>query len=204
MAIEFFGNVDKNKNGEISSDMPAWFFDVHLEYLEEEVAKKKRRIDRGEIPPDNALMVRQEIVNQEDRIKEIKSSMPKLKGGQKDMIYKQYCILQNEIATSMPTRRDNVEGYTNPREELKRMKTQHIPVNQELAKACNVKVVKGKVSGDDASRMYKMMGRILGENENVEKIRREGRSESQRSMEDFTKHILETKLNGREGIKEKA
>ena len=75
MAIEFFGNVDKNKNGEISSDMPAWFFDVHLEYLEEEVAKGNRRLERGEIPPDNALMARQEIKNKEDRIKEIKSSI---------------------------------------------------------------------------------------------------------------------------------
>jgi len=190
MAIEFFGDVDKNKDGNIAGEMPAWFHDVHLEHLEESVAKKKRQLERHEILPENAFMVKQEIMNSETRIKEIKASKPVLKGGQKDMIAKQYYELQNQISTSMPTRREDKEGYANPREELKRCKEHHISVSPELAKSCNVKLVKGKVTGDGAARMYKMMGRVLGENENIETIRREGVSESQRSMEELTRHVL--------------
>ena len=191
MAIEFFGNVDKNSKGEIASDLPAWYFDFHLSELEESVSKKKRQIERGQILPESVFNVQNEIKSKEVRIKEIQASKPKLVGGQKDKVSKAYFSLKNEIANSMPTKLENMEGYTNPREELKRMKDFHIKVDPEIAKACNVKMERGKVTGDGADRIFKMSGRLLGENENIEKIRREGQSEAYRTMEDLTSKILE-------------
>lgn len=199
MTIEFFGDVDRNAQGEISSDMPAWWFDVHMEHLEEEVSKTKRQIKRGEIQPEAVPRKQQEIVAKEARIKGIKATVPKLNAKQRDMVADQYHKLQNEIARTMPTKRENLEGYTSPREELKRCQDFHISVDPNLAKACNVETnIAGKVSGDGANRMYRMMGRVLGENENVERIRREGRSESQKSMEGMTAEIIK-KLVGAKG-----
>jgi len=190
MGIEFFGDIDKDNTGKVTSQTPAWFMDIHLEYLEEDTNKKRRQVERGEIPPEHLYMINNEIKNQQGKIDDIKAGRPKLIGGQKDMIAKQYHELQNLIADSLPTRRDDRRGYVNPRDELKRAKDKHIQVKPELAEACNMKHNGGKISGDDANRMYRMMGRVLGENENVERIRKEGKSESYRSMEELTERIL--------------
>ena len=191
MVIEFFGDVDRNIKGEVNAEMPAWFHDIHLADFEEKIARNQRQIKRGEVALESVPIVQQDIARLKERVKEIRASKPMLKGGQKDMIAKQYFALQTAIADSMPTHRDNKKGYVNPRDELKRWKEYHVPVDKDLAKACNVKFEKGKTTGNGADKMYKMMGRLLGENENIEKIRKEGRSESQRSQDEMTKHILE-------------
>ena len=51
--------------------------------------------------------------------------------------------------------------------------------------------VKGKITLKQAKKFYKMSGKMRGENSNLERLRREGKSESYRSMEDLTKKILE-------------
>ncbi len=188
--IQFFGNVDRTKDGEVASEMPAWFHDVQVEELLESVSKKERQLDRGEVPPEYAFMVKNEVAGLKKKITEIQMSKPTLKGGQKDMVYKEYQSLQQQIADSMPTRREDRQGFVNPREELKRMKNPHISITPKMAEACGVKPVRGKISGDQANKCYKMMGKVLGENTNVERVRREGKSESYRSIEDFTQKIL--------------
>ncbi len=190
MSIEFFGEVDKNAKGQNTSDLPSWFFNIHMEDLQEQVSRSERQIVSGQVNIEAVPMLKQEIVNKKKRISEIKKSIPKLTGSNKTQVGKQYNELKNKIADSMPTIRDNEKGFVDPREELKRLKEHHIEVSPELAESCSVKHVKGKVTGDGANRMYKMMGRLLGENENVEKIRKEGRSESQRSMDALTEFAL--------------
>lgn len=196
MAIEFFGEVDKNSKGEISSEMPSWFHDQHLDYLEEGVAKKKRQILRDEIPQETIHTVKNEIKKQEKKIKQIKVSIPKLIGGQKDKVAKAYHELKNIISDDMPTEYENKKGTVKPQEELKRWKIPHIKIDPELAKACNVKTTNGKVTGDGAAKMYRLMGKRLGENYDIERIRRPGHNESYQTMQDITKHILENKLQG--------
>lgn len=189
--IQFFGSVDKNKDGKIASSLPAWFHDVQLEKLTEEVSRKERQIGRGEVPPDHVFMVKNEVENLKKKITEIQMSKPTLRGGQKDMVHKEYQQLASQIADSMPTRREDRNGFVNPRDELKRMKSPHIAISQKMADACGVKPVNGKISGDQAARCYKMMGKVLGENTNVEKLRKEGHSESYRTMNELTEKILD-------------
>ena len=171
--------------------MPSWFHEQHMDILEEEVASKKRRIDRGEIPQESIPIVMNEIKAKEKKIKEIKSAIPKLNGKEKDNVAKTYNLLRNRIAETLPSRRDVNNGFVRPYDELNRCKEPIIEVDRELAAACNVKVVNGKVSGDGANKMYMMLGRALGEDTNVEKLRRDGRDESYKTMDDMTKKILE-------------
>jgi len=188
--IHFFGNVDKNKEGKVASELPAWFFSVHLEKLIDDVSKKERQIDRGEVPPDHVFMVKNEVLNLKKKITEIQMSKPTLKGGQKDMVWKEYQQLGNLISDSLPTYREDRRGFVDPRSELKRMKSPHIAISGKMAEACGMKTVKGKITGDQAAKAYKMMGSILGENTNVERLRKEGKSESYRSMEELTEKII--------------
>ena len=171
--------------------MPAWFHDVHLEMMEEEVGKKKRMLQQGRIPQDNIFMVQNEIKADEAKILEIKNSKPVLKGGQVDMVYKEYLSVGQQIAEAMPTKREEREGFANPRDELIKSNTAGIAISDKMAHALGVKPTKGKITLKQAQKFYKIAGKALGENSNIERLRREGRSESYRTMEDLTKKILE-------------
>ena len=50
MSIVFYGKVDLNKAGKIASHMPAWTMQPHIDELEEEIGRKERALERGEIP----------------------------------------------------------------------------------------------------------------------------------------------------------
>lgn len=189
--IQFFGNVDKTPAGKISSEMPAWFYDVHIEKLEEGIASKKRAVEMGNVPPEQIFRMKNEIKNETERIAEIKRTKPTLNGGQRTAVSNEYHKLQNQIADSMPTMREDQRGFVNPRDELARLKSPHIDISPKMAQACGVTPVKGKITGDQAAKCYKIMGKVLGENTNVERLRKEGKSESYRTMEDLTKKVLE-------------
>jgi len=188
--IQFFGEVDLNDKGGISSDMPAWYFDVHIENLRENVERKARGLAMNLYAPDQVLRVKEEITTEREQLKKIEGSRPTLSGEQKDRCFRVYESLKKQIAETMPTRKEAKEGLVSPHSELKRLKTKHIKVDTELAKACGVKVVKGNISGDEANKMFQILGKTLGEDTNVERLRRDGKSESYKSMDALTQAIL--------------
>jgi len=189
--IKFFGEIDLNDTtGEIKSDMPAWYFDIHIMELEESMDRKKRMIDRGVVDPDQVPVLRNQIEGDRARLEAINKSRPDLSGRYKDMAWKAYESLQQQIKDTMPTRKESRDGLVNPHEELDRLKKKHIAINPEVAKACGVNVVRGHITGDEANKCYQILGKALGENTNIEKIRREGNSEATRSIHELTKLIL--------------
>lgn len=189
--IEFFGAVDKTRDGRIASAMPAWFFDVHLEKLEESVSRKKRQVNQGQIPHDNIFMVKNEIKREEDKIKEILASKPKLSGKMKDTVYQEYLSIGKQLSEHMPSRRDELMGFADPRDEMVKNTTPGITISKEMAASIGVTPTNGKISRKQATKFYKIAGKVLGENTNTEKLRREGKSESYRTMENLTQQILE-------------
>jgi len=189
--VEFFGSVDKNRRGEVSSDMPAWYFDVHVDEMEEDIARRERELASDKVPPEYYQMKKNQVSNLKEKLSEIKASKPILKGGLKTKFANEYHKLQNRIADSMPTRMEDRNGFVSPREELARWNTPHIDIDPEIATSCGMKHVKGKITGKQADKIYKMIGKHIGENTNIERIRKEGKSQSQRDMEEYTAHILE-------------
>ena len=91
----------------------------------------------------------------------------------------------------MPTRKQAKDGLVDPYRELKRLKTKHIKIDPEIAKACGVKAVQGKISGDEANKCYQILGKALGENTIVEVLRKDGNSEAYQSIHDLTRAILD-------------
>ena len=189
--IRFFGEIDCNeKDGTIKSDMPAWYFDVHITNLEESLSRKKRMLERGLIPQEQVQMTKNQIAGEQARLDAIKASKPTLEGRNKDLAYNAYISLGKQIKDSMPTRKESRNGLVNPHEELKRLKEKHISISPEIAKACGVNVFRGHISGDEANKCYQILGKALGENTNVERLRRDGDSEAYQSMNDLTQAIL--------------
>ena len=191
--IRFFGEVDLNSQGGRTSDVPAWCFDVHIDEMEESIARKQRQIELGIVAPDSVHLMKEEIRAEREKLELIKSSKPELTGSQKDKCYNAYKVLGERIADTLPTRKEMQDGLVNPHDELKRMKSKHISISPEIAKACMVKPVNGKISGDEANKCYRILGAALGEDVSTERLRRDGGGEAYKTMESLTRAILEGK-----------
>ena len=191
--IRFFGEVDLNAQGGRISDVPAWCFDVHMDEMEESIASKQRQIDLGIVAPDSVHLMREEIRSEKEKLNLIKNSKPDLTGNQKDKCYNAYKALGERIRDTMPTRKEMNDGLVNAHDELKRMKSKHISISPEIAKACMVKPVNGKITGDEANKCYRILGAALGENTSPERLRRDGGGEAYKTMEAFTQAILQGK-----------
>lgn len=191
--IHFFGEVDLNSEGGRVADVPSWCFDVHIEEMEESIARKRRQIDMGIIASDSIHQMREEIKREQGRLDEIKNSKPTLEGNQKDKASTAYKLLGERIAETLPTRKDMEQGLVSAHDELKRMKDKHISISPEIAKACMVKPVSGKISGDEANKVYRILGAALGESTSTERLRKDGGGEAYKTMESFTQAILQGK-----------
>ena len=197
--IKFFGEIDCNeKDGSIRSDMPAWYFDAQIEELRESASKKQRMIERGLVEQDQVPQLRNEIAGEKARLKAIESSRPKLQGKALDMTANAYESLAKQIRESMPTRKETKNGLVSPQSELARLKDKrHIKIHPEIAKACGVNAVKGHITGDQANKCYQILGKALGEDTSVERLRRDGNTEAYKSMHELTQAILKGANIGR-------
>lgn len=188
--IQFFSEIDMNEQGHITSSMPAWYFEAHIDELKYTIEKDERALERGYIEQDQIFRTREELKVRKKQLKGIQDSKPKLAGRNQDRCWSVYKSLQEQIAATMPTRKENFDGLVSPQQELKRLKTKHIKIDTEIAKACSVNVVKGKITGDEANKCYQILGKALDENTYTEKLRRDGNTEAYRSMNELTQSIL--------------
>lgn len=178
--IKFFGKVDLNKEGNISSQMPAWSMKNQLEELEEEVARKERALERGDIPHDSIATTREDLKKEKKQLNAIKESKPKFSETEENKLWKMHKDLGNVIKPTLFTRSEMMKGTASPHEEMRRMKDPCISVPKEIAELCSdngIKVSEEKnnflVSRDGASHMWKLIGRYFGENTNIEALRKD-------------------------------
>jgi hypothetical protein len=77
------------------------------------------------------------------------------------------------LKEALPSREELRQGWVDPHEEARRMVKPCIEgIDPELATACGVKMTGKKVSRDGATKIWKIMGRLLGEHVNIERLRR--------------------------------
>jgi hypothetical protein len=192
--IQFFGEVDLNDQGGIASEMPAWYFDVHIEKMSDDIGRKERQLERGQIELELVPMIREEIKREKAKLKKIIDSKPSLSGAQKDRVARAYESIGRQIKDTMPTRKETKQGLVSPHDELARLKgKKHIKIDPSIASACGVKPVHGKITGNEANKCYQILGKALGENTNVERLRRDGNTEAYKTIHDLTKAILDGK-----------
>lgn len=170
--ITFFGKVDK-KGDKVTSEYPSWMLDVHIDELRESVAQRERALERGDVAPSELGYIREALKKEKARLTEIEASKPSLSPDQTDKIAKEYDKLSKEIKDSLFSYDEMHKGLANPHEEARRMVNPCIKVDPEVARACGVTPnEKGLVSRNDAAKVFKITGKYLGENTNIEALRK--------------------------------
>jgi hypothetical protein len=176
MAIKFFGKLDENRAGRRVSEYPAWYFDVHIEELKEAIARGKRSLNRGEVPPDQVAVVKAEIERDEQKMNEIEHYQPQLSVGEREKLMKLYkeelCPM---ISASLFTRNQMQKGLAPAHEEAKRMVQPVIEVKSELLGellvAAGGKLENKKTSRNALAKVFKLVGKLLNEPTNIEVLR---------------------------------
>lgn len=171
--IKFFGEVDLNKKGMKASEYPAWYFDRLIEDMEREVSRKEKALKAGQVRADMVNKIRAEVEMERERLYDIVNSKPKLSDVQKDKIAKEYKNLSEEIKDSMFTRSEMMLGFAPPHEEARRMSQPCIKIDPEIARSYGLTPRNGMVSRNDAERVYKVIGKYIGENTMPEMLRRD-------------------------------
>ena len=174
--INFFPKIDLNKHGVVGSQLPAWYFDFHIDELRESIARQKRMLDAGRIPSEQIMYEKAQIEKMEYKLKEIEGSKPKLTDVDRNAIWKMYKSIGGKISSSLFTRSEMQLGLASPHEEAKRMIQPTISLDYDLisvANKCNIKVYNGKVARNDAAKMFKIFGKLINEPTNIEVLRKD-------------------------------
>ena len=172
--FSFFGAVDKNKEGKIGSEYPAWIMGSHIDELKEGIQQKERVMKMGLVDAANLPYHKETLAKEVKRLGEITVSKPVLTDKEKEKVELTYKSIQEQISNSMFTRNEMKLGLADAHEEAKRMVTPIISTDKDIAKACNVPISGGRVSRNGAIKMYKIMGSFLNAQTNAEYLRKNG------------------------------
>lgn len=174
--VQFFGAVDRKErraNGIICSEYPAFYFTSIIDDMEEDIARKERELGSGMTPAAHAPKQKADLEREKARLVEIKNSKIKLTGKVKDEAAKVHKELGGLIQDSMFTRTDSEKGLADAHEELRRQ-TQplfNVRGHTQLFHNMGINIKDGKASRNQISKVYKIIGKVLGENTNTERLR---------------------------------
>jgi hypothetical protein len=173
--VELFGEVDK-VNGKVGSEYPVWYFEPHTQEIREEVTKLEHRLKNGLVVEKGKPAAQAELAKHKEKLDKIDSSRPVLSGRQKDEINKATEDLGQKIREGKFSTSDEKRGLVDPHEVVERMMKPCIKLNEsQIAMAhkmgCRISN-DGKVSGNDADRVWKTYRRLIGESTNTESLRR--------------------------------
>jgi len=173
--IDFFGEIDFIK-GKKASTFPAYYFEGLIREFEDRISVNKKKLLMGQVPQENIPQFKASIERDEHKLSEIKESKPHLSQAEQDMCYKVYKTFGSKISEQMPSRSDMKNGTTDAHIEAKRMKEPCISLDNDMkkvAKDMGVIMTAGKVSRDGASKIFKIVGKLLNEPTNIEVLRRD-------------------------------
>jgi hypothetical protein len=179
-AIRFFSKIDmKTTDGKtrVVSEYPAWYFDHIKEELQENIRQNKFILenDRG-ITREKRIEVSQQLERMESKFSEIEGGVPEMNAVDKDKVAKARVDLTKQIKDSLFSRSQMQKGLADAHKEAKRMTEPCIklsPEAEEVASWCGVKASGGKLNRNDATRVWKIVGKYLGEETNIEAYRKD-------------------------------
>jgi len=174
-SIQFFTEMDLDPKGRIKNTYPVYFERNQEQDIKEEI----RRIETG---IENRYYTGATMGEAMERLKKAKESLDRIQAirpqfeKQKDSISKFVKELATEISPAMYRRKELAKNLVDAHEEAKKMVEPVIrltPWSAKVAHDNGIRVTDGKISRDDATRLWQMGREALGESRNVEFLRRD-------------------------------
>jgi len=179
MTAQFFSEADMTtKEGikKVSSEYPAWYYTTMVEDLKDDVRREEFQLESGVIPADRIPQIRDKVKRLKSKLEEIENSVPKLNEVEEAKLLKVRKDLGKEITNLMFTRSQMQKGLADSHTEARRMTEPCITVTPEVAevaKSCNITINKGKLSRNQAEKIWKITGRYFNDISNSESLRKD-------------------------------
>ena len=177
--IKFFGAVDRERNdanGKILSAYPAWYYDEKIDNMKNDIIVREHRLSSGRVPTASIEAERTALSERKDRLKAVIQSKPKLVAKEKDETAKFFRHLRDQVINRLPSRSDILKGTVEIRGEVMWKKKPSISVEGFVPICESLGLVmpeKKMISGHQAMLALKVLGKLLGEETNIERLRRD-------------------------------
>lgn len=174
--MQFFSESDIDSKGNIKSEYPSWYNPRNLTELEEEVTQMEYALENGQVPRGYEPDYRDTLNQKKTHLKKVKDltlvdDAKASNGKLGDLLGEVGKVLKSEL----PSRKDMEDNLVDAHSEVQKMTVPYIPVTTamgELAKACNVPIVNGKVTREGLAKMWKIGTKKMGDYANIETLRR--------------------------------
>jgi hypothetical protein len=174
--MKIFGSVDRDSKGKITSEFPAWYFDQQKDELERGIAQDEAALDQEAIPYPAKAKFREKLSQRKERLSKINEETPKLKGSEEDSMMKIRGELGESIGEAHFTRSQREKGLADAHEEVRRMTEPVIKVKNEhqaeFIKNCGINIRDGKITRNEAEKVYKIASKMLDQPTDIEYLRR--------------------------------
>jgi hypothetical protein len=174
----FFTEADYNQRGEICSMVPSWAMTQMIDDLESAIDDRENWLRDPSVPAEARARIQKELEERKERYAMV-TKKPKI---DQDKLYKlsgkdhEPGSLGEKIKESNFSFDDMMKGVADGAIELRRSTEPCIklsPEEAEIARGCNVKITDdGKLSRNDAVKVWKFSRLHLGELSNPEILRR--------------------------------
>ena len=175
--MKIFGSVDRDSKGKITSEFPAWYFDQQKDELERGIAQDEMSLEQEAIPYPAKAKFREKLAQRKERLGKINEETPKLKGSEEDAISKMRQEMGESIGEAHFTRSQREKGLADAHEEVRRMTEPIIKVTSErqaeFIKYCEIPIRDGKITRNEAEKVYKIASKLLDQPTDIEYLRRE-------------------------------
>ena len=177
--IRFFGAVDREKNdpnGKILSAYPAWYYDEKIDRLNDDIIVRENKIKSGRVPASSIEEERKELEARKERMKLIRGSRPKVTGKDKDEVVRFFRYIKDQVINRLPSRSDTERGTVNVRSEVMWKKKPSIDVSDYIVMCESLGLAmpeKKKITGHQAMLALKVLAKLLDEEGNIERLRRD-------------------------------
>jgi len=174
--MKIFGSVDRDSKGKITSEFPAWYFDQQKDELERGIAQDEMSLDQEAIPYPARARFREKLAQRKERLSKINEETPKLKGSEEDAMMKMRQEMGESIGEAHFTRSQREKGLADAHEEVRRMTEPVIKVKNEnqaqFIKECGINIRDGKITRNEAEKVYKIASKMLEQPTDIEYLRR--------------------------------
>jgi len=180
--IKFFSETDLrfDDKGNIvgrKCDWAQWMIPKITEDIEEEIRQTEFNIKAGRVAQGKLESVRQGLQAKQKQLAKLQEQTPNF-DKHKDLINKISKDVGEKIAETMSTRSEQKKGLADAHRDVEieskpSIDISSLPQVQRMAASNGVRIVKGKITGGDAVRIWQWSKKALGENSNPDILRRD-------------------------------
>ena len=173
--IIWFTEVDYNDKGKIANDYPAYYDEISIKELKEDIRVLTEQLDDDVYQGKKKRIEKARLDKMQDRYDKIQAGRPKLEGAKKDKVANSMKNLGERIKESMFSYDAHWKQTADAHTVAERMVTPCIEVKDEFVnsfvKQRGFKMENGKISQNDASIIFKTMCKLIGEQSDTDKLR---------------------------------